>query len=204
MIMVIVLAGLCCIFPPFRVRSLKAMREAETGAQFNATNFVSRFWVERVLPAAAHAVDVTKVLEASAAAPGNVRDRFGRTVGISSSYYLFVRGSGRVVRVTADEIGLAVRSPGDVPDVTIPLGPVFGNAVRDGTGLLDSSGFPNAQEFNDISTALDSMVEISVLPPLQRVAALGKRIRFVGCVEVGDEAEDLKPLKLVPISVEAE
>jgi len=85
----------------------------------------------------------------------------------------------------------------------IELGFVFGNAVRDATGLIKASDYPNAQEFNDISAALNSMVETNVLPQLQEMAKVGGRIQFVGCVEVGDEEMDLKPLKVVPIEVKA-
>jgi predicted lipoprotein len=192
------------MFPPFRVRSLKAVREAQTGAQSNATEFVGKFWEEKLLPATAQAAEATQVLETIEAGPEKVREQFGRTVGVSSSYFLFVRGAGVVVKVSEDGIDLAVSGKSEVADVSVPLGLVFGNAVRDGTGLLDSSNYPNAQEFNDLSAALNSMVETNVLPQLQRMAAVGKRIRFAGCVEVEDEERDLKPLKLVPISVSLE
>ena len=137
-------------------------------------------------------------------APKQIREKFGRTVGVSSSYFLFLRGAGRVISVDSDNIGLSLTNEGDEADLLVPLGPVFGNAVRDGIGLLDSSSYPNAQEFNDISAALNNMVETNVLPHLQRIATVGKRVRFAGCAEVNDEDQDLKPLKLVPISVEAE
>jgi len=39
---------------------------------------------------------------------------------------------------------------------------------------------------------------------LQQMAKVGSRVRFAGCVEVGDEEQDLKPLKLVPIVVKAD
>jgi predicted lipoprotein len=73
--------------------------------------------------------------------------------------------------------------------------------VRDATGLIKASNYPNAQEFNDISAALNSIVETNVLPQLQRIAKVGGRIQFAGCVEVGEEESDLKSLKLVPILV---
>jgi predicted lipoprotein len=198
------LAGLCRVFPPFHIRSLRAVREAQQHAQFNAADFVSRFWSEKLVPAAERAADMDKVVEAIAVGPRKVREEFGRTVGVSSAYFLFVRGTGRVVSVSDDGISLAVSRPGDQADISVPLGPVFGNAVRDGTGLLDSSSYPNAQEFNDISAALNSIVETNVLPQLQRMAAVGKRIRFAGCAEIGDEEQDLRPLKLVPVFVRAE
>lgn len=200
----VVLATLCWVFPPFHVRSLKAVRQAQAGAQFNAADFVGTFWKEVLLPATEQAVDVTQVLEAIGARPEKVREQFGRTEGVSSSYFLFVRGAGRVVGADEDSIGLTLRAEGEAADIVVPLGLVFGNAVRDGTGLLHASSHPNAQEFNDISAALNSIVETNVLPQLQQLAKVGQRIQFAGCVEVADAETDLKPLKLVPITVKPE
>jgi predicted lipoprotein len=200
----IIVAGLCWVFPPFRVHSRKVVREAQKSAQFNATEFVGRFWGEKLLPATAGAADVMQVLAATAGGPAIVRKQFGHTVGVSSSYFLFVRGSGRVISASDDSIGLSLKPEGDTAEVVVPLGLVFGNAVRDGTGLLNSSSYPNAQEFNDISAALNSIVETNVLPQLQQLAKIGKRIQFTGCVEVADEETDLQPLKLVPITVKLE
>jgi predicted lipoprotein len=203
-IAILALAGCCWLFPPFHIRSLKTVRAAAAYAKFNATDFVGTFWKERLLPAADQAADAGKVLAAIAAGPKNAQAQFGRSVGISSSYYFFLRGTGRVVRVNDDSIGLSLKSDGTDVEVLVPLGLVFGNAVRDGTGLLDASAFPNAQEFNDISAGLNRIVETQVLPELQRIAAAGNRIRFAGCVEVADEDADLKPLKLVPVFVKLE
>lgn len=204
LIALIVLAGFCWAFPPFRIRSWQAVKAQLAGAQFNPKNYVDAFWQERLHPSFDQAADATKLLAMIAERPQQVRETFGRTVGISSSYFLFVRGVGRVVSVTDDAIGLAVNSTGDAADISVPLGLVFGNAVRDGTGLLNSSSFPNAQEFNDISAELNQIVETKVQPELQGIAKVGTRVQFVGCVEVADEAEDLQPLKLVPIFVKTE
>ena len=109
LIALIFVAGLCGVFPPFRVHSLKAVREVQASQQFNAADFVGRFWGEKLLPATEQAAEVTQVLAAVANSPGQVREQFGRTVGVSSSYFLFVRGAGRVVSMTEDSIGLAVK-----------------------------------------------------------------------------------------------
>jgi predicted lipoprotein len=200
----LVVAGFCWAFPPFHIRSSKQVKEQIASTQFNATNFIERFWNDQLLQATDRAADVEKVLAMIAVQPQAAREQFGRSVGISSSYYFFLRGTGRVVSVSDDNIGLSLKAEGDEADVLVPLGLVFGNAVRDGTGLLNSSTFPNAQEFNDIAAGLNNLVETRVLPELQRLAVVGKRVQFVGCVEVADEEQDLKPLKLVPISVKLE
>lgn len=202
--LIVALIGLCCVFPPFRLHSLKATRATQVSQKFNATDFSRQFWTEKLLPASEKATELDQVLALVASSPAKVREQFGRTVGLGGSYFLFIRGSGRVVSASDDNIGLALKSEGDTAEIVVPLGLVFGNAVRDGTGLLDSSSYPNAQEFNDISAALNSMVETNVLPQLQQMAKIGKRIRFAGCAEVADEEADLKPLKLVPITVKPE
>ena len=200
----VLLVGFCLAFPPFHIRSNKARQESIAETTFNPAGFVEKFWTERLLPASSKAADAAKVLAVIAESPGKVREQFGRTVGISSSYGIYIRGSGRVVSVTDDTVGLAVLSKDGVADVTIPLGFLVSNIVRDGTGLLDSSSYPNAQEFNEIAAELNKIVEEKVMPEVKRVAVVGKQLEFVGCVEVEDEETDLKPLEVVPISVKAE
>jgi predicted lipoprotein len=204
LVALVAVAGFCWIFPPFHIRSLARVQAAKASTQFNAADFVDKFWNERLLKSLDQAADAGKVLAAIAAGSQKAHEQFGHSVGISSSYYFFLSGSGRVVSVDETGVGFSLKGEGNDVDVLVPLGLVFGNAVRDGTGMLDSSAFPNSQEFNDISARLNHIVETQVLPELQRLAAVGKRVQFVGCVEVADEDADLKPLKLVPVSVKAE
>jgi predicted lipoprotein len=204
LIALVVVTGFCRVFPPLHIRSLTQVRAARASTRFEATEFVDTFWKERLLKSLDRAAEAREVLAVISADRQKVRERFGRTVGISSSYCLFLRGSGRVVSVDEDRIGLAVNGEGKEADVVVPLGLVFGNAVRDGTGLLDASAFPDSQDFNDISAGLNHLVETRVLPEWQRIATAGRRVRFAGCVDVADEDQDLKPLKLVPILVEPE
>jgi predicted lipoprotein len=85
----------------------------------------------------------------------------------------------------------------------LQTGLLFGNALRDGPGLLSVSDYPNSQDFNGISEALNHIVETRVLPKLREQARVGGKIFFAGCAEVDDESSDLKPLKVVPIQAEA-
>ena len=88
--------------------------------------------------------------------------------------------------------------------VVIRLGPVFGNTVRDGCGLLDVNAFPGLQEFNDLSAALNTLVEKNVLPLLREKAVVGATVNFVGCAEAPENAADAgEPLlTIVPVRVE--
>jgi predicted lipoprotein len=193
LIVIIVLAGLCWLFPPFHIRSLKKVEAAIAGAQFNPTDFVKQFWSEKLLPATAKAAEATNVVATIAADPVKAQKEFGRSVGISSTYYFFLRGTARVVSADDNSINLSLKDEGSDVDITVPLGPVFGDAVRDGTGLLNPSHYPNAQDYNGISAALDHVVETQVLPGFQKIAKVGVKVQFTGCVEV-DDPSGLKPL----------
>ncbi len=186
-------------FPLFHVVPLDRAREVKERAKFDAAEFAARFWDERLMPFRPRALDAKDVLDGIDY--GTARERYGRTVGISNSYYVFIQGSGTVVDVGRKGLGLAIRD-GSTADVVLPVGKVFGNTVRDATGLLDMDEFPNSQHFNDIATELNRIVETRVLPRLRDAAEVGRGVRFFGCAEVPGDATRRGPLKVVPVYVE--
>ena len=135
--------------------------------------------------------------------PSGVRAKFGRSPGLGRAYYCYVRGTGVVVSVDRDRVGLALDKDGNT-DVVLLTGMLFGNAVRDATGLLNAGEFVNSQHFNEVSTALNRIVTAEVIEPLKREVGVGKVVHFVGCAEVRNEAQDLKPLRLVPVKASVE
>jgi predicted lipoprotein len=191
-------------FPLFHIVPLDKARESKEEANVNAAEFAERFWNERLTPALSRASDARPVLDAIDGDFRAARGQYGRTVGISNSYFIFIQGAGRIVSADSQRVGLAVRdgSAGAGPDVVLPVGMVFGNAVRDATGLLNMDRFPNSRDFNDISTELNHLVETRVLPELRDRAEVGRKIRFVGCAEVSPDAKRRKPLKVVPVRVD--
>jgi predicted lipoprotein len=193
-----VAAGLWFL-PLFRVVPLQTVRDATAAAAFDAEAFVEKLWREELLKPDLRTVDasnlVTLLREKNAAAAD-----LGRRLGLSRTTCYLVAGTGRIVSVTNDSLSIAIE--GDAAaSVVMETGPVFGNAIRDGSGLLDVSAFPNSQDFNAISTALNRRVEEQVLPQLRAKAVIGARVRFVGGAEVDDPASAL-PLRVVPIRIE--
>jgi predicted lipoprotein len=109
-----------------------------------------------------------------------------------------------VVATSDEDISLAVTPGITNAEILLQAGLIFGDAVRDGTGLLNESAYPNSRDFNDLSGALNHIVETRVLPALHQQAKVGAKISFAGCAEVDDEHMDLKPLKVIPIQTKSE
>lgn len=203
LIAILVIAGVCWVFPLFHVVPLERATKERIAATFDPKQFVEKFWDERLVKSLDQATKADELLPAIQANPAEAKKKFGRSLGVSESYTYFLSGKGRVLSVSEDEIQLAVSVGATNAEVSLQVGLLFSNAIRDGTGLLNVNDYPNSQDFNAISEALNHIVETRVQPAL-REAKVGATVQFTGCAEVNDESSDLKPLKVVPIAATME
>ena len=203
-IAVVIFASVCWCFPLFHVVPLKIAAAEKAAAKFDATQFAETFWTNQLLPSLDKAVKAEVLVSAVEADAAAAKKKFSRSVGMGESYYYFLHGTGTIVGVSGEDVSLVVRLGSSNAEVSLQTGLVFGNALRDGTGLLNADDYPNSQDFNDISAALNHIVETRVLPKLREQAKRGGIISFAGCAEVDDESTDLKPLKVIPIQTNAE
>ena len=202
LIAVVIAAIICWRFPLFHIVSLKAVTAEKVAVTFNPTGFAESFWTNQLARAVDKAVEAEVLIPAIQADPAVAKPNYSRTVGMSDAYFYFLSGTGRVLAVSDDEVSLAVTPGATNAEVALEIGLVFGNAIRDGTGLLSANDYPNSQDFNDLSAALNHIVETRVLPKLHDGAKVGATVSFTGCAEVDDESSDLKPLKVIPIQAE--
>jgi predicted lipoprotein len=195
-------AALTYFLPLFHVVPLRGSGvEGSPATDFDPAAFVERFWIEQLIGSATTAADASELVGMLRDDPQAARVKHGRSVGLGGVFYYFVAGTGRVVATEKNSVGLAVGDGEEAIEVELGTGPVFGNALRDGTGLLDVNDFPNSKNFNALSAELNKRVEDDVLPAL-RAVAVGATVRFAGCAEVVDEATDLRPLRVVPFLAE--
>ena len=197
-------SGLFWQFPLFRIVPLDELERGQYETAFNAADFTASFWSERLMPSLDQAADAAVVLKALRETPDAARDKFGRKVGVSRARLFLLRGSGTIVSVDKKGVGVSLDHNGSEPDVVLHTGLVFGNLARDATGLLDASHFSQSQDFNDISTALNRVIEERVIPVLTAQSKIGRRIQFVGCAQVPDGATDPRPLMIIPLEVHVE
>jgi predicted lipoprotein len=199
-----VAAGVCWLFPLFHVVPLQAANAQKAAGKFDPAQFAETFWTNELVPALDKTVKADVLLAAIQTDPPAAKKKFAHSVGFTDTYFYFLSGTGRVVAISDDEVSLAITPGSTNAEVTLLSGLIFGDAVRDGAGLLNASAYPNSQDFNDISAALDHLVETRVLPGLRQHAKIGAQISFAGCAEVDDETMDLKPLKVIPIQTKSE
>lgn len=198
--------GLCWGFPLFRIVPLKAPGvlsvEPSGVGTFDPAAAAARIWQTDLPAAALRAVELDTLAAALRAGPAQARATHARSTGLGTGYY-FVRGRGRVVSRDRNQVRVELAgSAGTV--VALRIGPVFGNTVRDGCGLLDLNAFPGLSEFNALAAALNALVEKNVIPGLRDRAVVGAEVQFSGCAEAPDSAAGADEPLLVLIPVQAE
>ncbi len=194
-------------FPLFRIVPLNSPAStpaAETHAPFDPATAAARIWQNDLPSAASRALELKTLVGPLRENPETAKTRFAKSARLGAAYY-FVRGSGQIVARDRNVLRLALAGPTAEPTfVALRIGPVFGNTVRDGCGLLDVNAFPGLQEFNALSAELNALVEKSVLPALRENTTVGATIHFAGCAEAPESLPDAGEPLLTIVLVQAE
>jgi len=189
------------VFPLFRVVPLgggDSRVAVPSDAPHSAADYARVFWNDVLPESYEQAVEIQQLFQAFDDDVAQARQQFGRQVGIGGTTYFFVRGIGEVQEVKSNRLLVSIE--GHDRQACIETGPIFGNAVRDGTGLIDSSIFPSSQEYNALSAELNRRVETEVLAPVERELSPGDRLEFVGCAQSRSD-HDIDPLCMVAVKL---
>ena len=202
------------IFPPVHIRSEKKPSIAgRPGARTGASNqppsiargttspqsFAVTFWEQSLPRSFSKAVDAVELLRALEQDPTRAAKTFGRESGIGARPLFLVSGRAAVARVDDRGVWLDLGTKTS-SHVLLLTGPVFGNQLRDVTGLIRIQDF-SSFDFNAISTELNRLVETRVQAQLRKRATVGTGLTFVGAGEMDDASSDRTVLEIVPIRV---
>ena len=189
-------------FPLFRMVPLERGAAVGSSSEFNPAATAAKLWSGELREAAQRAADASVVVTAIRANPAAARSKYAGSAGLGTAYY-FVRGSGKVIARDRTTIRVALDGP-QPAIIALRIGPIFGNAVRDGCGLLDVNKVPGLSEFNALSTELNQLVETQVLPGLLAAGNVGAVVNFAGCAEAPETVAsgDEPILILVPVMAE--
>jgi predicted lipoprotein len=202
-------------------RSLEAKRAEERAGRFDPAQYARDFWDQRlegVLDAALGAGPLISLFNRDMSAAV----RKGQTLGQSRVHAYLLKGKGKIVSLRKDGLCVSVVDLESDPEILICTGSyISGNAVRDASGLIDVSTFSDTMKFNRISSEINSIaVEEVIKPFLAKEPRMGMMVRFVGAVEVAEDATETLPfggrkgpsesgadyhlLKMVPVRLDLE
>lgn len=190
------------IFPPFHIRPLGLVAGAHTATAPGAIDvpkFAAKFWSEKLVSPAFEPADAHALITALDENTASATQKYGHRAGIGGKALFLVSGEGRVSAVDRRGVWLQVAGVSDAR-IVLNTGPIFGNALRDVTGLLRIEDF-SSFDFNALSAELNRLAETRAQPGLRAAGTVGATLSFIAAGELDDASGAQAVLKLVPIRV---
>jgi hypothetical protein len=144
------------------------------------------------------AVELSQLLSSFAENDHASIAKYGNRLGIGSSAYYLVKCQAKILEVQGYR--LKVLTSGNRP-LEIDTKFIFGNAIRDASGLVKLTDFKTTAEFNKISESLNTIIREKAIPDEIKTVKVGDTIDLVGAVKLGEKQQDLLNLSVLPIKI---
>ncbi len=174
---------------------LSERRQHQQQSEFDPVKYVDRFWQE-LHNQLGNAVAVSELLALLRMDMSTAVRLYGKTLGVSEQHSYLVKGQGEIVEIADDHLLLTLSSS---DRISITTDYIFGNDIRDASGLVRVSDFPSTMDFNTISSEINKGVTTQVLPAILDSVTVGDTLRFFGATTVHETSPELDPLPVVPI-----
>ncbi len=182
-------------------KKLDEVKAVETAKEFNAATYAQNFWNNKLLPSLNKAIELTQLTAMLSVDTAKIFETYSHALGIGNLRYFLVKGKGQITAVNEDDISVLLQTDITKQTITIATEYVFGNAVRDATGLIDINEFSNTMDFNNVSAELNKIIREKVLPSFKSVVKNGNAIEFVGAIELNKEHLNLSKIEVVPVEI---
>lgn len=193
-----ILAVMLVLFLSLDLKKLDEYQAEHHAEAFNADKFARDVWVNRIPAVIEKAPAITSVVSALRTDPERAFKDMGRKLGISKTWYFMAKGAGTIESVEEDYLRVQLDSQ---LQVELATAFIFGNAVRDGSGVVDINDFVNMTDFNQVSISLNRLVKEEVVPLLVGSARPGMNVEFTGAFEIVEDQIDLDSIRVIPVSV---
>jgi len=165
---------------------------------FDANLFVNSIWEKELINVYDSATDLTELIAMLNEDPElTFRDQ-ANALGIGNIGYFRVKGEGTVMRVTENNVLLKVA--GQIVELETEF--IFGNAVRDASGLVKVNDYDLTSDFNSISESINDRIRREVIPNFRAKVEEGNTVSFNGALELNKAHLNLSLPEVIPVSIQ--
>jgi predicted lipoprotein len=199
-LLLIVVIGLVA-YKSVYVKKLSEMK-AVTDEKFDAISFSKKLWEEKFPTKISNAVELAIFIKAAQANPVDAFSKYTNALGIGNYRYALIKTEGIVSDINEDDITMQVELDDSLMTVRLATEFIYGNAIRDASGLVDIKDFPNTMDLNNISEELNKMVRKTVLPPFKKAVKKGDTVLVTGAIEIHKEHIKWNELEIIPVQLQ--
>ena len=199
-LLLIVVIGLVA-YKSVYVKKLSGMKVA-TDEKFDAVAFSKKLWDEKLPAKLDSSIELTTFIKKAQGNPADAFSKYTNALGIGNYRYALIKVEGVATNIYEDDITLQIKLGDSLMAAKIATEFIYGNAIRDASGLVDVKDFPNTMDLNNISEELNKMVRKSVLPPFKAAVRKGDKVIVTGAIEIHKEHIKWNELEIIPVQLQ--
>lgn len=198
---ILVAAAAIVLINSIYISDLDEMKAESLSKSFDPAHYAEDFWNNKLPSKLPEAVDAGALVRMLLQDKERAFENHSNALGIGNIRYFLVRGEGIVEDI--EENFASVRSGDEETpvDVNIAIEYIFGNAVRDASGVVDINEFSNTMDFNNISAEINRIIRTKVVPPFVENVKKGDSVAFTGAIELNREILNLETFEAIPIEL---
>jgi len=182
-------------------KKLSEVKAANSSKQFDAVAYAQNYLVKKLPVALNKAMEVNELTTLLQSNPKEAFEKYSHALGIGNIRFFLVKGRGEITKVEDDATFVLVKNDSASQVIKIATEYVFGNAIRDASGLININEFNNTMDFNNVSAEINKIIRRDVLPPFKASAKKGDVVEFTGAVELNAAHLKLDNIEVVPVSL---
>lgn len=124
----------------------------------------------------------------------------GRQLGVSDQRYFMVEGKGVIITVEEENMLIQIGEEKEI-ELRIATDFIFGNTLRDASGLVSISDYANTMDFNNISVEMNKLVRQDIILPMLDQVQPGSKVIFKGATKINIKEPSLKDLRVIPVQL---
>jgi len=181
-------------------KKLDEVKKASTVSKFDAIKYARKYY-NAVIPIAGKSIEYNKLLSLLTSNPEKTFADHSHALGIGNIKYFLVQGKGTIKSVNESSITVLIKTDSAEALVNIATEFVFGNAIRDASGIIKLNEFSSTSDLNNVSAEINKIIRDEVLPPFTAKAKPGDAITFSGAIELNKKNLNTEGIEVVPVAI---
>lgn len=139
--------------------------------------------------------DLTSLMQSN---PETTFEKYGNRLGIGNSAYFMIQSTGKIIDIKDGLYTIADEKNGIV---YIDTKYIFGNAIRDASGLVKLTDFKTNAQFNKVSESLNDIIRNDVIPKEISKVKVGDTISFSGAIKLSKKQNLQEKISVIPSQI---
>jgi len=198
---IVPLISVLVVYNSVYFKKLSEVKQHQSG-KFDTAKYADGIWNDQLIPKLGSVIELPRFISECTANKEQALSSYTHALAIGNYRYALVRVKGLVTAVTADEVEVKPASGSDTLLVHVTTEYVYGNAIRDASGLISIKDFPNTTDLNAVSEAINGIVRKKVLPAFKSQVKAGDKIDMTGAMEINKEHIQWNDLELIPVQIQ--